>query len=180
MTSYATRTSPVIRGTWVLENIFGAPPPSPPPNVPALDNSVSASLPMRERLSAHRDNPACASCHKTIDPVGFALENFDALGRWRDYEAGKPVDVSGSLPGGAEFDNGVDGLEQGLLDRPELFARTMTEKLLTFALGRGVKLYDAPAIRKILREAEPDGYRFSALVLGIVESVPFQMRNNST
>ena len=180
VTSYATRTSPVIRGTWVLENLFGAPPPSPPPNVPALDNSVSASLPMRERLSAHRDNPACASCHKTIDPVGFALENFDALGRWRDYEDGVAVDVSGSLPGGSEFDNGVDGLEQGLLDRPELFAGTMTEKLLTFALGRGVEFYDAPAIRKILREAEPDGYRFSALVLGIVKSVPFQMRNNST
>ena len=180
VTSYATRTSPVIRGTWVLENIFGAPPPSPPPNVPALDNSVSASLPMRERLSAHRDNPACASCHKTIDPVGFALENFDALGRWRDYEDGVPVDVSGSLPGGGEFDNGVAGLEEGLLDRPELFVRTMTEKLLTFALGRGVEFYDAPAIRKILREAEPDGYRFSALVLGIVKSVPFQMRNSST
>ena len=180
VTSYATRTSPVIRGTWVLENIFGAPPPSPPPNVPALDNAVSASLPMRQRLSAHRDNPACASCHKTIDPVGFALENFDALGRWRDYEDGAPVDVSGSLPGGGKFDNGVDGLEEGLLDRPELFVGTMTEKLLTFALGRGVGYYDAPAIRKILREAESDGYRFSALVLGIVRSVPFQMRNNST
>ena len=180
VTSYATRTSPVIRGTWVLENIFGAPPPSPPPNVPVLDNSVSASLPMRQRLSAHRDNPACASCHKTIDPVGFALENFDALGRWRDYEDGVPVDVSGSLPGGGEFDNGVAGLEQGLLDRPELFVRTMTEKLLTFALGHGVQYYDAPAIRKILREAEQDGYRFSALLLGIVKSVPFQMRNNST
>ncbi len=180
VTSYATRTSPVIRGTWVLENIFGAPPPSPPPNVPTLDNAVSASLPMRQRLSAHRDNPACASCHNTIDPVGFALENFDALGRWRDYEDGVPVDVSGSLPGGGEFDNGVAGLEEGLLDRPELFAQTMTEKLLTFALGRGVEFYDAPAIRKILREAESDGYRFSAFLLGIVKSVPFQMRNSST
>ena len=108
------------------------------------------------------------------------MENFDALGRWRDYEDGVPVDVSGSLPGGGEFDNGVAGLEEGLLDRPELFVRTMTEKLLTFALGRGVEFYDAPAIRKILREAEPDGYRFSALVLGIVKSVPFQMRNSST
>ena len=176
VTSYPTRTSPVLRGTWILENIFGAPPPPPPPNVPTLDNSVSASLPMRERLSAHRSNPACASCHTTIDPIGFALENFDALGRWRDYEDGVPVDASGGLPGSSEADHGVTGLENSLLARPELFAGTLTRKLMTFALGRGVEHFDAPAVRKILREAEPGGYRFSGLVLGIVKSVPFQMR----
>ena len=179
VTSYPTRTSPVLRGTWVLENIFGAPPPPPPPNVPALDNAVSASLPMRERLGAHRDNPACASCHQTIDPVGFALENFDALGRWRDYEDGLEVDVAGGLPGAGESARGVAGLEQALLARPELFVGTLTRKLLTFALGRGAEYYDAPAVRKILRDAKPRGYRFSDLVLGIVKSVPFGMRSST-
>ncbi len=129
-------------------------------------------------MSEHRDNPACASCHRTIDPVGFALENFDAVGRWRDYEGGAPVDVSGGLPDGSTF-SGVAGLEDGLLAKPELFVGTMTEKLLTFALGRGVDYYDAPAVRKILREAEPDGYRFSAIILGIVNSEPFQMRTST-
>ena len=179
VTSYPTRTSPVIRGTWILQNIFGAPPPPPPPNVPALDNSVSAALPMRERLRAHRGNPACASCHNTIDPVGFAMENFDALGRWRDYKNGVPVDVSGGLPGEAASDRGVDGIEDSLLARPELFIGTLVEKLLTFALGRGIESYDAPTVRKIVREAEPDGYRLSTLLLGIVRSVPFQMRRAS-
>ena len=177
VTSYATRTSPVRRGKWVLDNIYGAPPPPPLPNVPALDEtSVSASLPMRERLRQHRTDPVCASCHRTIDPVGFALENFDAVGRWRDHEGDNgPIDVSGGLPGVGDFD-GVAGLEAGLLSRPELFAGTVTEKLLTFALGRGVEYYDAPAVRKIIREAELDGYRFQSLILGIVKSVPFQMR----
>jgi hypothetical protein len=180
VTSYATRTSPVIRGVWVLNNIFGAPPPPPLPNVPALEeSSVAANLPIRQRLSAHRKSPVCATCHQTIDPVGFALENFDAVGRWRDQEGDSgPADVSGALPGVPEL-RGVAGLEQALLSRPELFAGTLTEKLLTFALGRGVEYYDAPAIRKILREAQPDGYRFSSLVLGIVRSVPFQMRRSS-
>jgi len=176
VTSYPTRTSPVLRGTWVLANIFGAPPPPPPPNVPALDNSVPASLPIRERLSAHRDNPACASCHRTIDPVGFALENFDALGRWRDAIEGVPIDASGGLPGTSASSSGVDDIEASLLARPELFVGTLTEKLLTFALGRGIEHFDAPAIRSVLREAEPGGYRFSDLVIGIVKSVPFQMR----
>ena len=176
VTSYPTRTSPVLRGTWILENVFGAPPPPPPPNVPALDNSVSASLPMRERLRAHRENPACASCHTTIDPVGFAMENFDALGRWRDYDDGVPVDATGGLPGSVHSDTGVEILEKDLLARPELFAGTLTRKLMTFALGRGIEHFDAPAVRRILRESEPGGYRFSGLVLGIVRSVPFQMR----
>jgi len=179
VTSYATRTSPVIRGVWVLSNIFGAPPPPPLPNVPALDGSVPSNLPIRERLSLHRNSPVCANCHRTIDPVGFALENFDAVGRWRDQDGDSgPVDVSGELPGAGEF-KGVDGLEQALLRRPELFAGTLTEKLLTFALGRGVETYDAPAIRKILREAAPDRYRFSSLILGIVKSATFQMRSSS-
>jgi mono/diheme cytochrome c family protein len=180
VTSYATRTSPVLRGVWVLDNIFGAPPPPPPANVPALDDTpVAASLPMRQRLGAHRANPACASCHRTIDPVGFALENFDAVGRWRndDGDSG-PVDVSGALPGAVAF-RGVAGLEESLLSRPELFAGRLTEKLLTFALGRGVEYYDAPAVRKILRDAEPGGYRLSSILLGIVKSVPFQMRRSS-
>jgi len=179
VTSYATRTSPVLRGVWVLDNIFGAPPPPPPANVPALDDSpVAAGLAMRQRLGAHRANPACASCHKTIDPVGFALENFDAVGRWRDDDGDSgPVDVSGALPGTGAF-RGVAGLEESLLSRPELFAGRLTEKLLTFALGRGVEYYDAPAVRKVLREAEP-GYRFSSILLGIVKSVPFQMRRSS-
>ena len=178
VTSYATRTSPVLRGVFVLKNIFGAPPPPPPPNVPALDESdVAANLPMRERMAAHRRNPACASCHRMIDPVGFALENFNAVGQWREADAdGQPVDPTAALPGAGEF-RGIDGLEDALLSRPELVAATMTENLLTFALGRGIEYYDAPAVRKILRDSEQDGYRLSSLILGIVQSVPFQMRN---
>jgi hypothetical protein len=144
--------------------------------VPALqENNVSAKLPVRERLAQHRADAACASCHNLIDPVGFALENFDAVGRWRDVENGAPVDATGGLPDGREF-QGVAGLEQGLLDRPEVFVATMTEKLLTYAIGRGREHYDAPAIRKIVRDAKDDDYRFSALIEGIVTSTPFQMR----
>ena len=177
VTAYATRTSPVIRGVYVLENIFGAPPPPPLPNVPALDEStVSANLPMRERLAAHRNNAVCASCHRTIDPVGFSLENFNAVGQWRNYEGeGEPIDAAGALPGVGEF-RGVTGLEDGLLSRPELFAATLTEKLLTFGLGRGIEYYDGPAVRKIVRDAAKDNYRFSSIILGIVKSVPFEMR----
>ena len=177
VTSYATRTSPVLRGVFVLRNILGAPPPPPPPNVPALDEStMAANLPMRERLAAHRSNAACASCHRTIDPAGFPLENFNAIGQWRDFEVdGKGVDASGTLPGAGEF-QGIDGLEDAVLARPELFAATLTENLMTFALGRGIEYYDAPAVRKIVRDAEKDDYRFSSLILGIVKSVPFQMR----
>ncbi|MFN0101749.1 MAG: DUF1592 domain-containing protein [Bryobacteraceae bacterium] len=181
VTSYATRTSPVLRGVLVLRNMIGAPPPAPPPDVPALNEStMAANLPMRQRLAAHRSNAVCASCHSTIDPVGFALENYDAMGRWRDLEVeDQPVDSSGAVPGDREF-HGVDGLEEALLRRPELFATALTENLLTFALGRGVEYYDAPAVRKIVSGAEKDGYRFSSLLLGIVKSAPFQMRRAET
>jgi hypothetical protein len=135
---------------------------------------------MRERLAAHRNNAACASCHRAIDPAGFPLENFDAIGQWRDLEVDeRPVDASGALPGAGEF-QGIDGLEKALLDRPELFAGTLTENLMTFALGRGVEYYDAPAVRKIVKDAQKDDYRFSSLILGIVNSVPFRMRSAET
>jgi len=176
VTSYATRTSPVIRGKWVLENLLGTPPPPPLPDVPALDdNTVSASLPVRERLLQHRANATCAVCHNLTDPVGFALENFDAVGRWRTTEEGQPVDSSGGLPDGSEF-TGVAGLEAGLLKRPELFVRTLTEKLLTFALGRGVEPFDGPAVRKVVRAVRDADYRFSTIIETIVQSDPFQMR----
>ncbi len=178
VTSYATRTSPVIRGKWILENVLGTPPPPPPANVPSLtENTVAANLPIRERLAEHRTNAACASCHRLIDPVGFSLEQFDAVGRWRTLEEGKPVDAAGGLPDGSEFD-GVSGLERALLQRPELFVRTLTEKLFTFALGRAPGEADAPAIRKIVREARASNARFSSLILGITTSTPFQMRES--
>jgi hypothetical protein len=176
VTSYATRTSPVLRGKWVLENILGTPPPPPPGDVASLaDNTVSATLPIRERLAAHRTNAACASCHKVIDPVGFPLEQFDAVGRWRTLDEGKPVDAAGGLPDGSTFD-GVAGLERALLRHPEVFVRTLTEKLLTFALGRAPDAADAAAVRKIVRDARASEYRWSALILGIATSPPFQMR----
>ncbi|WP_422927881.1 DUF1592 domain-containing protein [Singulisphaera sp. PoT] len=178
VTSYATRTSPVIRGKWILDNILGTPPPPPPADVPALkDNSVSSSLSVRERLAAHRANIACAGCHKLMDPPGFALENFDAVGRWRGVEEAKPIDSSGGLPDGSKF-AGVAGLEEALLHRPELFVGTLTEKLLTFAMGRGVEPFDAPAVRKIVRDARSHDYHFSTLIVGIATSTPFQMRKS--
>ena len=132
---------------------------------------------MRERLAEHRSNPSCASCHNLIDPVGFSLENFDAVGRWRTSEDGKPIDAAGGLPDGSEFD-GLTGLEQGLLNRPEIFVGTLTEKLMTFALGRGVEYYDAPAVRKILKDAKASDYCFSSILVGIVKSTPFTMRRS--
>jgi hypothetical protein len=179
VTSYATRTSPVIRGHWILGNLLGTPPPPPPPNVPALDDKrISSSLSVRERLAEHRANPACASCHDVMDPVGFALENFDAVGRWREFENGYPVDASGGLPDGSKFE-GIDALEEGLLQRPELFVGTFAEKLLTFSLGRGIESYDAPAIRRIVKDAARDDFRFSSVIIGVVNSTPFQMRKSS-
>ena len=168
----------VIRGKWILENLIGTPPPPPLPDVPALkDNTVSATLSVRERLAEHRANAACASCHNLMDPVGFSLENFDAVGRWRTAEEGKPVDASGGLPDGSKF-IGIAGLEEGLLKRPEVFVGTLTEKLLTFALGRGVEHYDGPAIRKIVRDAQAADYRFSSIIVGLTSSTPFTMRKS--
>jgi hypothetical protein len=176
VTSYATRTSPVIRGKWVLENILGTPPAPPPSDVPTLkDNTISAKLSVRARLAEHRANPACASCHDAMDPVGFAMENYDAIGRWRTLEDGATVDATGGLPDGSTF-TGVAPLEDGLLARPELFVGTLAEKLLTFALGRGIEPSDGPALRKIVREAQAQDFRFSSVVLGIVNSTPFTMR----
>ena len=178
VTSYATRTSPVLRGKWVLDNLLGSPPPPPLPDVPALDdNAVSAALPVRERLRQHRASPACSSCHNLMDPAGFALENFDAVGRWRTTDAGVPIDNSGGLPDGSRFD-GVAGLEEGLLRRPDVFVGALAAKLLTFALGRGVEYYDGPAVREIVRTARDGDYRFSALITGIVKSIPFRMRTS--
>lgn len=176
VTSYATRTSPVIRGHWVLQNLVGTPPPPPPPNVPALsENTVSSQLSIRDRLAQHRADAACASCHQQMDPVGFSLENFDGVGRWREIEEGQAIDATGRLLEGNAF-IGVSGLEDAILQRPELFVRTLTEKLFTFGLGRGVESDDAPAIRKIVRAARDDHYRLSRLIIGIVNSPPFQMR----
>ncbi len=180
VTSYATRTSPVIRGKWILDNVVGVPPPPPPPNVPELEETGAGTraLSMRERLAGHRANPACASCHRLMDPVGFAFENYDAVGRWRAADGGAPIDASGTLFDGSIFD-GVGELQEALLARPELFVTTLAEKLLTFATGRGVEYYDGPAVRRIVREAEADDYRFSSLVMEIVDSAPFQMRKAS-
>jgi hypothetical protein len=178
VTSPAIRTSPVIRGKWVLNNILGAPPPDPPPNVPALSEqrTQTRAPTMRERMAQHRNNPACSACHTMIDPAGFALENFDATGRWRIVdESFNPIDASGALPDGRKFD-GVAELRAALAARPERFVNTLTEKLLTYALGRGLEHYDMPAVRKILKDAAPDGYRMHAIVAGVVNSYPFQFR----
>jgi mono/diheme cytochrome c family protein len=179
VTSYADRTSPVIRGKWILTNIVGSPPPPPPPNVPPLKDNASAGkvLTMRERMAAHRANQPCAGCHRLMDPVGFSLENYDAVGRWRTTDEDAPIDTSGNLPDGAQF-VGVSGLRHALLSRPELFVTTLTEKLLTYGLGRGLESYDAAAVRKIVRDARNNDYRFSSLILGIVDSTPFQMRRS--
>jgi mono/diheme cytochrome c family protein len=178
VTSYATRTSPVIRGKWILENLLGSPPPRPPASVPPLkDNTLSSMLSVRDRLSEHRSNAACATCHKLIDPVGFSLEEFDAVGRWRDREDGKPIDAAGSLPDGSEF-SGAAGLERALLKHPEIFVRTLTEKLFTFALGRAPEYFDAPTIRSIVRDARANDYRVSSLLVGIATSTPFRMRTS--
>jgi hypothetical protein len=177
VTSYPNRTSPVLRGKWLLENILGTPPPPPPPDVPALKDRGENGKPqsVRERLEDHRRNPTCAACHAQMDPLGFALDHFDAVGKWRTADAGTPVDASGTLPDGSTF-KGLDGLRTLLDGRRDQFVSTVTEKLLAYALGRGLEPYDLPAVRKIVRDAAPDGHRWSAILLGIVNSVPFQMR----
>jgi hypothetical protein len=171
VTSYPNRTSPTLRGKWVLENLLGSPPPPPPPNVPSLKEDKEASvLTMRERMRLHQASPVCSSCHARMDPLGFALENFDGLGRWRSG-----VDASGTLPDGTKIDGPV-GLRHVLLERKDEFVTTTTERLLTYALGRGVEADDMPAVRTIVRDAASREYRWSSLIMGIVRSVPFQMR----
>lgn len=182
VTSYATRTSPVQRGKYILANILGTPPPPPPPNVPALPDLAEGGAPasMRDRMAAHRRNPVCASCHVRMDPLGFALENFDAIGRWRTTsEAGTPIDASASLPDGTRFE-GVAGLRKLAVAHRADFARTFAEKLLMYATGRGLEYYDMPAVRQILRDAAAGDYRWSTIVLGIVKSPAFQMRRSES
>ena len=176
VTSYPHRTSVVQRGKWVLENILGTPPPAPPANVPALEENSDKVQPksLRERMEQHRKNASCATCHARIDPVGFALENFDAVGAWRAKDAGVPIDASGTLPDGTRL-NGPNELRRALIHSDQ-YLTTTTERLLTYAIGRGVEYYDQPAVRKILREAAPHDFRWSAIILGIVNSAPFQMR----
>ena len=177
VTSYPNRTSPVLRGKWLLENILGTPPPPPPPDVPALKDKGADGRPqsVRERLEDHRRNPTCAACHAQMDPLGFALDHFDAVGKWRDADAGTAVDASGTLPDGSTF-KGLEGLRTLLDSRRQQFVSTVTEKLLAYALGRGLEAYDMPAVRNIVRNANADGYQWSAILVGIVESVPFRMR----
>ena len=175
-TSYPNRTSPVLRGRWLLESLLGAPPPAPPPDVPALkeNDAEGERRSMRERLEAHRRNPGCAVCHVRMDPLGFSLENFDALGKWRTTSDGSPIDASASLPDGSRFE-GVGGLRRLLLDHREDFVRTFTDRLLSYAIGRGTDATDWPAVRKIVRETAPTDSRWSSIILGIVRSSPFTM-----
>jgi hypothetical protein len=178
VTSYPDRTSPVLRGKWLLENMLGAPPPPPPQVVPALKDKGPDGRPaaVRDRLEEHRKNPACATCHLQMDPLGFALENFDAIGTWRSHaEGGAPVDASAALVDGTKF-TGVAGLRELLLSRQDRFAATVTEKLLSYGLGRTVEYYDKPTVRQIVRNTAADNYRWSAVILEIVKSQPFQMR----
>jgi len=177
-TSYPNRTSVVIRGKWILDNVFGTPPPPPPPNVPPLAEETDPRkvLPMREQMAAHRKNPVCAGCHSQMDQLGFALENFDAIGEWRDiYPSGTPVDASGQLPDGSKFSGPIE-LQKVLREHSDQFVTTATERLLTYALGRGLEAYDAPALRAIKRGSAADNYRFASLIQQIVMSVPFTER----
>jgi hypothetical protein len=177
VTSYPNRTSPVLRGKWILENVLGTPPPAPPPNVPALEENApgQAARSVRERLEAHRANPVCATCHAVMDPIGFALENFDAIGAWRTREPGGAIDSSGQMANGTPVDGPVT-LRAALSAEPEQFVGIVTEKLLTYALGRGLEPFDMPAVRAIVREAAAEDYRFSAVVLGIANSAAFTMK----
>jgi hypothetical protein len=179
VTSEPNRTSPVKRGKWLLENLLGAPPPPPPPNVPALKENDEGGKPttVRERMEQHRKNPVCASCHAQMDPIGFALDNFDAIGRWRtvDHEAKAPIDATGTLIDGSKFDGPAE-FRALLLKRRVDFANTVVEKLMTYALGRGLESYDMPVVRQIMREVAPSQYRWSAIISGIVKSAPFQTR----
>jgi hypothetical protein len=178
ITSYSTRTSPVLRGKWVLENLLSSAPPPPPADIPSLSTEGTERekpLTLREAMTRHRASPACAGCHARMDPIGFAMENFDAVGKWRDREGTNAIDVTGVFPDGTKFE-GIPGLKKELLRQPEQFVGTVAEKLLMYAIGRNVQYYDAPAVRAIMREAAANNYTFSSLVLGVVKSRPFLMR----
>jgi hypothetical protein len=168
-----------VRGKWVLENVIGSPPPAPPPDVPTLDEiDPEGKMTFRQKLEAHRANPACAGCHAVMDPIGFALENFDATGAWRDYEKGvgsTPINASGKLADGTLVTGAVE-LRRSIMTRPETFVSTVVEKLMTYALGRGLGGRDIPVVREIVRDVADDDYRFSSVVLAIVTSEPFRMR----
>ena len=176
VTSHSTRTSPVRRGKWILENLLGSPPPPPPPNVPALQEKEDLDQPltMRERMEQHRANPVCAACHRMMDPIGFAMENFDAVGGWRERDDRVPIDSDGQLFG--ETVSGPAELRNAVLRQPENFVTTLTEKMLIYALGRGIDYRDMPTVRSIIRTAADENYRFSSIIMGIVNSAPFQTR----
>jgi hypothetical protein len=176
LTSHTTKTSPVLRGRWILDNLLNSPPPPPPPGVPPLDETgKGGKLTTRQQVERHRSNAVCASCHSRMDPLGFALENFDVIGRWRTRDEGGEIDASGTLPDGKVF-AGPQGLKDLLLSRPDAFVRATLSRLMTYALGRELDFLDQPAIRQIMRETEAKGYRFADLIGGVVRSVPFQMR----
>jgi len=177
LTSHTTKTSPILRGKWILDSLLNSPPAPPPPGVPALEASAEKGekLTMRQQVERHRKDPACASCHARMDPLGFALENFDAIGRWRSRDDGGEIDAAAKLPAGASF-RGPEGLKQYLLSRPDEFAAATVARLLTYALGRELDARDQPAIRQILRETETGKYRFQDVIVGIVNSAPFRMR----
>ena len=183
LTSHANRTSPVLRGKWVMEVLLGTPPPPPPPGIPDLDQTEGViegrRLTTRERMEMHASNPACSSCHRFMDPIGLALDNFDVTGRWRIRENGVPVDTRGELYDGTPVTSPED-LRRALLKRPIPLIRTFTENLMAYALGRRIEYYDQPTIRAITAEAEADGYRISSLILGVVNSGAFQMRRAET
>ena len=181
VTSYPNRTSVVQRGKWILDNLLGSPPPPPPPDVPDLKphGKDGRQLTMREAMEMHRANPICNSCHSRMDPIGFALENYDGVGKWRDQDGGGPIDATGKLPGGAQFER-ASGLKKLLATNyRDRFETTVTEKLLTYALGRGVESYDMPTVRAIMRQAAADNFRITSLITAIVKSAPFQMRRSS-
>jgi len=183
VTSHTDRTSPVVRGKWILENLLGSPPPPPPAMVPPLKESAEREggkiLSMRERMEEHRGNPACSGCHSIMDPIGFAMENFDAVGAWRTHEARVPIDASGQLLDGTKV-NGIVELKKVLLKRPDTFVQTFTEKMMTYALGRGLAYSDMPTVRRIVRDSARNNYKFSAIVSEIVKSTPFQMRTKAS
>jgi hypothetical protein len=179
LTSYNNRTSPVTRGKYVLTNILGTPPPAPPDNVPPLDETPGKQQSMRDRMEAHRRNPACAGCHKLMDPIGLALENFDGIGKWRSTDNGARIDATSQLSDGTNV-NGPAALRKAVLQRPDMFARNMTEMLFTYALGHGVTYTDMPFVRGVMKDAARTNYKFSSLVLGIAKSMPFQQRRSES